>query len=141
MITVLIAISVPDAIDISDNFQSYSDNVKQALRNIKRGGWAIVPFNGTNYIIFKTLLEKDAWLSRIETKFPAMRVIGVWRQNGLQVGVIRDSEGNLSGSPVYPIPVAKLLAAMPLDSEGNTQTTVSDNNGIRYQGWSELVYN
>ena len=60
------------------------------------------------------LQVKDA-LDYLEEQWPGHFIVaGAWNKDtGLQAGTAMDDEGNITGTPVYPIPTNALLQMMP----------------------------
>ena len=79
-------------------------------------------FGNKTYRIFNILTErgmaplqvKDA-LDYLEEQWPGHFIVaGAWNKDtGLQAGTAMDNEGNITGTPVYPIPTNALLQMMP----------------------------
>ena len=155
MINILVAITSTLAQKIRNNWATINDDVKQILRNNGKPKWTSVTLNTKTYIILDLIVDETE-LAIVEAKLSNAgnngRIIGAWNEDGSQYGTtfVYDIDGNrtITGSPTYPIPKAKLKAAMPpiitYDGDGNEipvpQTVLSDFLGHVWAGWGVRDY-
>jgi hypothetical protein len=105
----LLAFEQSDAIDLKNRIESVINNPNALQRN-KELAYAIkqsvsqrwnITYQSTNYIVV-WMAGKQKWKDIIFDQYPNTVIVGVFKQDGLQVGQSWAENNTVEGTPTYP---------------------------------------